>query len=112
MGVLQLWKEVPDARRSHRYSIHWACTEGVPVSDHTSVNMLCATCNELWPCPAKREEVINMLVGAHGLYKDFADVTNVPKEVQLAWKAYTNSLVKHYKITYTNGQWRMELINE
>jgi hypothetical protein len=74
--------------------------------------MLCATCEEVWPCATKQEEVIEMLIGVAGLYRGFADVTTVPEEVKLAWKAYTNAIVKHYKIAHLNGQWRLELINE
>jgi hypothetical protein len=82
------------------------------VSKHTSVNMLCATCGELWPCLPKKEEVIDMLIGAAGLSHTYVDLNTIPEEVHQAWKAYTNAIARNYKITNINSEWRLELINE
>lgn len=78
---------------------------------HVSVNMMCDTCGVLWPCRIKKEEVVMALVGVAGLRSDFVDLDTVPQEVKDAWKAYTNAIVRNYKITNVYGEWRMELLD-
>jgi hypothetical protein len=82
------------------------------MTDHVSVNMMCPTCERVWPCDIKKEEVLDMLVGAAGLSSNYVDLETIPQEVRDAWKAYTNTVAKHYNITNEYGEWKLELINE